>query len=159
MKYRTLLSVFLSLLLSVSSVLAEPASTKSIKLLMERTGAGDIGVQMMNNMITALKKMIPDAPEKFWEDVTKEIDSDQIIALIIPVYQKHLTEKDIQEINAFYNTDAGKKLIKSQPAIMQESMVLGQQWGQQIARDIINKYKAQAETIPQKPNSATQKPK
>ena len=103
---------------------------------------------MMNQMLPALKKMIPDAPEKFWADVMAEFNADQIVELIIPVYQKHLTEQDVKEINAFYNSAAGKKLISVQPAIMQESMVLGQQWGQETARNVLNKYKAQTQKKP-----------
>ena len=46
-----------------------------------------------------------------------------------------------------------KKLIKVQPAIMQESMMIGQQWGQNIAREVLEKYKAQANNKPQTPQN------
>lgn len=145
MKFNSLACLFLIFSLTSISAIAEPASKQSVKMLMERTGAGNMGVQMMNQMLPALKKMVPNAPEKFWTDVLAEMNADQIVEMIIPVYQKHLTEQDITEINAFYNTSAGKKLIRAQPAIMQESMMLGQKWGQETARKVINKYKAQAE--------------
>ncbi|MCP4274395.1 MAG: DUF2059 domain-containing protein [Gammaproteobacteria bacterium] len=145
MKYNWLACLFLTISLASISAVAETASKKSVKMLMERTGAGNMGVQMMNQMLPALKKMVPDAPEKFWTDVMAEMNANQIIELVIPVYQKHLTEQDIKEIIAFYNSAAGKKLIRVQPAIMQESMALGQQWGQETARNVINKYKAQSE--------------
>jgi len=143
MKY-TLLGLFLSCLLTSTSVSAEPASKESIKILMEKTGAGDLGVQMMNQMIPALKNAIPEAPDKFWTDVMGEINANEIVELVIPLYQKHLTEEDIKEINAFYDTPAGKKLIQTQPIIIQESFEVGQQWGQKIAKEIVEKYKAQS---------------
>jgi hypothetical protein len=119
---------------------AEPASSDSIKALMRLTGSSEMGMQMMSQMVPALKKTMPDAPESFWSDVMSEINTHEIEDLIIPVYQKHLTESDIQSINSFYQTEAGKNLIKVQPAIMQESMAIGQQWGQKIAKQVLHKY-------------------
>jgi len=145
MKLYLLIFLFLTFSLSSTSALAEKASKESIKLLMERTGTGNLGMQMMNQMIPALKKTIPDAPEKFWADILKEIDANQIIEMVIPVYQKYFSAQDILELNSFYNTAVGKKLIKVQPAIMQESMAMGQQWGQEVAHNVIQKYKKQSE--------------
>lgn len=143
MKSQLLACLFLTFSLASIPAVAEQASKQSVKTLMERTGAGNMGVQMMNQMLPVLKTMIPNAPEQFWIDVMAEMNANQIIELVIPVYQKYLTEQDIKEINNFYNTAAGKKLISVQPAIMQESMMLGQQWGEETARNIINKYKSQ----------------
>lgn len=139
--------LFSTLLISMP-VFSKPASEENIRKLMEVTGAGDMGVQMMNQMLPALKQMIPDAPAEFWTDVMAEVDGNQIIELVIPVYQKYLSEEDVQAINAFYNTPAGKNLIQVQPAIIQESMMLGQEWGKGIAEKVITKYKAQAEKQP-----------
>lgn len=107
-----------------------------------------MSVQMMNQMIPTLKQMIPDAPEKFWSDVMSEVDANEMENMVIPVYQKYLTEEDIVAVISFYDTPAGRKLIRVQPAIMQESMVIGQQWGQNLAREVITKYKAQSEDKP-----------
>ena len=132
-------------LLSQTAVTAEPASAQSIKHMMQMTGAGDIGMQMINQMLPALKNMAPDAPDSFWVDVMAEIDTNEIEDLVIPVYQKYLTEADIQAINNFYQTPSGKKLIKVQPSMIQESFVIGQQWGQGVAKKILMKYKNKAD--------------
>lgn len=139
-KYISLFT-FLSLL-SISAV-AEQASAQSVKKLMDKTGAGNLSMQMMEQMIPALKNMLPNAPETFWEDVMKEIDADGIIGLVIPIYQKYLTEEDVTALNSFYDTPAGKKMVSVQPAIMQESMSIGQTWGQKIAQGVMQKYKEQ----------------
>lgn len=124
---------------------AEPASVESVKRLMQATGAGEIGVQVANQMMPALKKMLPNAPDWFWEDVKTEINAEDFENLVIPLYQKYLSEEDVTALAAFYNTPAGKKIIQVQPAIMQESMAAGQQWGQQLARKVIMKYRASQE--------------
>lgn len=145
MKNKYILSIMLAIFcLSPLVAFSEPASKESIRKMMIKTGAGNMGLQVMNQMIPSMKKMIPDAPEKFWRDVMAEVDANQLIELVIPVYQKYLTEKDIRAMNRFYDSPAGRKLIRTQPAIMQESMQLGGQWGQQLARKILNKYKEQS---------------
>jgi len=143
MKFNRMASILLACTLSSISVFAQEASTESVKNLMKRSGAAEMGIQMMNQMLPALKRMIPDAPEEFWVDMMKEINADAIIDQVIPIYQKHLTQKDVLAITEFFNTEAGKKLVSTQPQIMQESMIVGQQWGQETAMKVMEKYKKQ----------------
>ncbi|GIU10238.1 MULTISPECIES: DUF2059 domain-containing protein [unclassified Shewanella] len=122
---------------------AEQASAESVKHLMNKTGAGELGVQAMNQMLPALKNLIPDAPEAFWTDYLSEFNPEDLVEMTVPIYQKYLTEEEVQALNDFYDTPAGKKLIKVQPLIMQESMMAGQQWGQAVAQDVMTKYQIQ----------------
>lgn len=137
------LTVLLTLLIMSLPTLAAPASPQSIKQLMLKTGAGNMGVMAMNQMVPALKQMIPDAPEKFWQDFMAEFNADDLEDMIVPIYKKYLSQEELDAINAFYDTPAGKKLIKVQPLIMQESMAAGQVWGQKVAMDVLKKYQAQ----------------
>jgi hypothetical protein len=131
-------SVFtLSMSMTASS---EPASPASVKRLMEITGAGNLSVQMMNQMILSLKQQAPGAPLKYWIDFMSEIDSGDMENLVVPIYQKYLTEEDIVAINKFYSSPVGKKLIQHQPDIMKESMAVGQRWGQDLARRVTSRY-------------------
>lgn len=136
---KKLASVFIVLNLSFS-VCAVPAKTESIKQLMEISGAEQMGNMIMSQMLPALKQSIPDAPDEFWQGISAEMNIGELIESIIPVYQKHLTEADIQSILQFYATPAGKKLISSQPLIMQESMQIGQQWGQSVFMKVMEKH-------------------
>jgi len=95
----------------------------------------------MNQMLPSLKVMVPDAPDNFWREFMAGVNSDDLVEMIIPIYQKYLTEKDISELNKFYSSPVGKKLIRYQPIIMQESMTVGQRWGENIAKEVLKKYK------------------
>lgn len=135
-------AVGLAVFLSLGGVAhADPASAESLKKLMQATGAGQMGKQVANQMIPSLKRMMPDASEQFWIEVRAEINGDELEDLIIPVYQKHLTEADVEALNAFYQTPAGRKLISIQPDIMRESLVISRLWGQKLAQRIIDKYR------------------
>ncbi len=138
---KKIIGIIVVMLLCGTTLFASPAKEDSIRKLIELSGSKNIGQQFMNQLLPNLKRLAPDVPEEFWDEMEKEIDMDKVAELIIPIYQKHLTEEDIQAINKFYKTDAGKKLIKASPAIMQESMAVGQQWGRQVAQRILDKLK------------------
>jgi len=58
------------------------------------------------------------------------------MALITPIYHRHFTHDEIKGLIAFYQTDLGSKTIRVMPALLQESMSAGQQWGQTLAPEI-----------------------
>lgn len=127
--------------LSVSSVSAAPASEKSVRELMNLTGAGNLGVAVVQNMVQNLKKAIPNAPESFWDEFMKEINPDELVNRVVPIYQKNLSEEDVKAAIKFYKTPAGKRLIEKQPIVVQESMMAGQQWGGEVAKRAMEKAK------------------
>ena len=45
---------------------------------------------------------------------------------LIAIYMKHYTQKEIEDVMAFYSTDSGKAMIKKMPVVMQESMMISQ---------------------------------
>ena len=140
MKYRALVFVALSTV-AVQVGAASPVTEKSVRELMTLTGSGDMGVQVIQNLMPAMKKMLPQVPESFWNEFVKEVNTDELINAIVPIYQKHYTEKDIRIAIDFYRSPAGRRLIEKQPVVLQESMQAGQQWGEQMARRAIEKLK------------------
>jgi len=58
---------------------------------------------------------------------------------MVPIYQKHLTKSDMDGILAFYSSPAGQKLLREQPAMMQEGMQVGSTIGQKRMRSIMEK--------------------
>lgn len=89
-------------LLSFTSVNAEPATTQSVKNLMEITGAAKLGVKMIDQMLPVLKKAAPNASESFWNEFRAEIDPTTLQDLVIPIYQKHL-RKQIYKLLIIFN--------------------------------------------------------
>ena len=118
------------------------ASVASVKELMDKTGTGEMAVQAMNQMLPVIKQMVPNASDEFWAEFMKEVNPDDLVEMIIPIYQRHFSQEDIDAVNAFYDTQAGKNFISSQPLIMQESMMVGQAWSQAIVQKVIAKAQA-----------------
>jgi hypothetical protein len=129
------------------------ASAESVKELMDKTGTGEMAVQAMNQMLPVIKQMLPEASDEFWVEFMKEVNPEDLVTMIIPIYQKHFSQEDIDAVNVFYDTKAGKNFISSQPLIMQESMMVGQTWSQAIVQKVI--AKAQAEKLQAEKQQAT----
>jgi hypothetical protein len=121
---------------------ANRASVESVKELMDKTGTGEMAVQAMNQMLPVIKQMVPEASDQFWVEFMKEVNPEDLVTMIIPIYQRHFSQEDIDAVNAFYDTKAGQNFISSQPLIMQESMMVGQAWSQAIVQKVIAKAQA-----------------
>lgn len=120
-----------------------PEMENDIRQLMNAMGMGDLSNQILGQMIGQMKQMAPDAPEAFWTNFQKKADGNELIELIIPIYAKHFSHAEIKELIGFYNSPIGKKVTATLPAITQESMVAGQQWGMKLAQDVMAELKAQ----------------
>ena len=113
----------------ISNAHAETASEESIVKLLKSTGADKIGEQMINQMMPIIRQSLPDTPEEFFIEFRKEANIDQLIDMIVPIYQKYLSQSDVDELNKFYSTDIGKKIIQVHPLIFQDSILAGEMWG------------------------------
>jgi uncharacterized protein len=97
---------------------------------------------MLKQMFSSFSRMDSKVPKEFWEDAMKEFNTHDLVDKIVPVYQKYLTEEDIQKAITFYKSEAGSKFIKHQPQMYQEGAIIGRQWGKEIGTKVLAKYKA-----------------
>ncbi|MGP0089964.1 MAG: DUF2059 domain-containing protein [Xanthobacteraceae bacterium] len=59
-----------------------------------------------------------------------------IVDGIVAVYASNFTAQELRDIEAFYRQPAGQKLLAKTQTIMQQSMQVGQGFGQQAAEDL-----------------------
>jgi hypothetical protein len=96
----------------------------------------------IDQVVTMFRQQNSEIEEKIWDDFAATFKSSALKDLtnvLAPVYHKYLNEKDLDNIIAFYQSESGAKLGLNTPAIMQESMQIGQQWGQKIGADFAKK--------------------
>jgi hypothetical protein len=65
--------------------------------------------------------------------------TDEFNDLVADIYARNFTAAEIREVTAFYHSPVGQKLLEKMPVISQESMAIGQKWGQAIAGDMRNR--------------------
>lgn len=141
----------LTLMLTLASLfLAAPASAgddaakeKLARELMALTGAADIGKQMMEGMANQFRQT-PNVPTGFVDAFLELAEPEQLVELIVPLYVRTYDLETLEAAITFYKTPAGKKLIAATPQLTQESMVLGQQWGMELAKQAEAKVAADA---------------
>jgi hypothetical protein len=138
---KTILAV-LCLLALAPALQAQAGNTKEqdIRRLLVLTGSDKLAEQIMSQMMATLDADGSD--KKFWDDFRAEIDTEGLIRMTIPIYDKHLTHEEIKGLIAFYQTPLGAKLIEKLPAIAQDSMAAGMKWGQEIAMKAMARMEA-----------------
>jgi len=118
---------------------AESATRDQVLTLLETLQVRKTMAVMLENM----KQIMKEATEKSFREkvpnptprqlaalsgmVDDIVDAqlDDLLNAIIPIYQRHLTKTDIEEMIRFYSSPVGQKLLREQPQIIQESMQAG----------------------------------
>ena len=132
-----LVVVVLTLSLPAAAQEAAPSKEQRARQLLVLMRTGDMGLQIIDNMIDAMKAAMPQAGEEFWPAFRKKAKDTDFVDMLVPVYAKNLESADIDELIRFYSSPAGQRFLDRQPVIMQESMAIGQKWGEQLATQAI----------------------
>ena len=128
-----------------------------IEKLLKVTGALTVGKQMSEAFIGqftgALQVSRPDLPPELYDAIREEVNSvlqdslPEFTELLVPVYHRHFSGDEIKQMIRFYQTDLGQKTIRVMPSLVQESMSIGQQWGQalvpKVERRVLQRFKAE----------------
>jgi hypothetical protein len=60
----------------------------------------------------------------------------EIIEEITALYARNFTPEELREVAAFYRGPTGQKFLQKQPVILQDSMAIGQKFGQAVATEM-----------------------
>ena len=136
---KKIIITLLLLVLSSSIAFAKvtPEYTDTLKLLFKYSGTLEAYQTAVKQMLDMFKAQNPEIDSKIWADLEKEfleVSLDDLIEMLAPVYERHLTISDLKEIIKFYQTPVGRKYAKETPAITQESMLVGAEWGNKIGQ-------------------------
>lgn len=95
---------------------------------------------MMEGMKEAMKQgaersfreRVPDPTPKQLEALHGMIDDaigdmpiNELLEAVVPIYRRHLTKSDVEEMIRFFGGPVGQKLLREQPQMMQEGMRAG----------------------------------
>jgi uncharacterized protein len=133
---------------AVSSV--DSTKLQLIRAVLAESHAVDLMYQSMQAAAPAQRAANPAIPAAFFDRFLAAVRErkDELVALFIPIYERHFTADELRQLLAFYRTPIGQKLIAEQPAVAQEAMAVGQQWGQRLGFEIGQKMAAEAQKAP-----------
>lgn len=126
---------------------AEPrpsSKAQDLRRLLLLSGSAQLGEQVVAELVASLRKAMPNVPESFWASFRSEVRTDELLDLIVPVYDRHLSADEVKALLAFYDSPAGKKFIAALPALTKESSAVGERWGRSLTERAIAKLKAEA---------------
>ena len=107
-----------------------------VRKLMVLTGAGSLGEQVISNIMDAMVAQGA-IPAEFAVKFKERVDSHELIEKVMPVYLEHCDNEMIEAAILFYESAPGRRFAKAQLPITQASMMIGQQWGMELAQRAI----------------------
>lgn len=130
----------------------DPATAAAARRLLNVTEAAKLAVNSMETMINGQRGANPQIPGVFWDAFIAHArrDTAQLIDLLVPIYARHLTREEIEQLIRFYESPIGKRLTAVQPQISQESMLAGQTWGEAMGRIVGDSMARAGENLPPK---------
>jgi hypothetical protein len=117
------------------------AKRVEIRKLIELTGAANVSADALRQIIAPLRAGFPQVPSEFWDSFVKEVRSDELIDLVVPIYDKYYTLEEIRDLTRFYQSPVGQKTIKVLPKLSAEAIDAGQEWGRIVADRAMRKLK------------------
>ncbi len=130
------------------AALPQSASPETMAAARELIAASNAADQMKNIVPLFMQQMKP-AIAQGRPEVERAYDAamplvleamnshiDAFIEAAATIYARNFTVDELRQITAFYRQPVGQKLLQKLPIVMQESLALGQQFGQIIASDL-----------------------
>ena len=127
---------------------AQDATDAQIRKLLDVMNSGDMGVQIMSEMIGQFATIYPDVPQEYWDEFMARVDAGDLDDMVTPIYQRHFSEEEVLAMTEFYETPLGQSVLAKLPVVMQESMAAGQAWGEQLVRDLLADLEEEGYEVP-----------
>ncbi|NJM35515.1 MAG: DUF2059 domain-containing protein [Rhodomicrobium sp.] len=127
-----------------------PEKLKAARDLLEATNADAQFTAIIPLMFRQMRQALPSAGPGQQEQVNQVFDEIQkqfierrgeIIDQIVLLYASRFTAEEMNKLAEFYRTETGQKFIAAMPELAQQAMVVGNAWGQKIAREAEQKIR------------------
>ena len=121
---------------SRSRVQDREAKQAEIRHLLEITGAANLATQSMDAMEKTMRPLLENSfpageyraqlIDLFFQKFHSKRDPEQLMALIVPIYDKYYSADDIKQLTKLYESPVGQKMISVLPKIAADSQLAGQ---------------------------------
>jgi hypothetical protein len=115
------------------------AKSKVIRRILFLTNSGQQAVAVIRQMLGGIKSNLQDIPDSFWEEYLGAIKTEELEDLIVPIYSAHFNEQELEELESFYSSSLGQKILAEMPKINEECVTVGQAWGAKMIKCIADR--------------------
>ena len=101
-------------------------------------------------IIAGLRKTNGEIPASVWDEFTGICTEEMKRSLpeleepVIAIYDANFSADEIKQLVAFYQSPVGRKIVVQLPQLMQQSVTMGQSWGQQAGVRAVERIRALA---------------
>jgi hypothetical protein len=88
--------------------------------------------------------------DKMGKEMMSVISVSEMMEGMVPIYQKHFSSEDVKAIIAFYESPAGKKMMDSSSAMMQEGGAVGETYMKRKQPELERLMSSYSEELKQK---------
>jgi len=81
------------------------------------------------------------------DDMMADMPLDEMVEAMVPIYRRHLSRTDVDEIIRFYSSAVGQKLLREQPQMIQEGMQAGMEIQQKRMDQMMAKIRERTEKM------------
>jgi uncharacterized protein len=131
----------------------DPAKKADIGKLMQIVGTRQLMMEFMGRMEENARPLVANALppgdyrdkllDLFFARLRSKIDLDQLLDLILPVYDKYFSAEEIKALIAFYQTPIGQKTASVLPKLTTESSEIGRKWGEKLGQQAMQEILAE----------------
>ncbi len=122
-----------------------------VEELLSITDSEELNIQVIESIVDQFRQINIDVPDGWWDRFLEKVDYEELNRLVIPIYAQHFTIEELDAIIAFYKTPAGQSVLEKMPLVLQDSMLIGQHWGMDIAQQILDDLAAEGYAVPDEP--------
>lgn len=117
------------------NALRQLTSEQLAERLIQASAGDKLGIQIFDQIMAQFAQSGMVKPELI-EKLRAKTNPGELVKLIVPVYTKHLTNEEMAAMIEFYESPTGKSVVSKLPLIAQESLVVGQTWGANLAQSV-----------------------
>ena len=81
------------------------------------------------------------------DDMMADMPLNELIEAMVPIYRRHLSKSDVEEVIRFYSSAVGQKLLREQPQMIQEGMQAGVEIQQKRMDQMMAKIRERTEKM------------
>ena len=143
-------SIIIFIFLSLSALATTSEKRELIETLINKTSGGSFASMMEPMTDTILNYYLSAASQNlslkdsdlkileyrisqyFKKLMYSEESLNKLMDLLVPIYDQYYSENDLRELELFYDSNIGKKVIETMPLLMADSTLAGQKWAELI---------------------------
>ena len=129
-----------------------PAAMAAAREMLAVKGGAAFFDPVIPGVIESVKNsFVPTNPQLYRElnDVAALLRKDceskrsEILDNVTRVFVQHFTEPELKGMTAFYKTPLGQKMLKEEPAAIEESLKSTQQWADAFSDTVMTRFRAE----------------